>query len=41
VRTTGTAPPPDRLMTHLAIQEADDNGPVTWGEHVTDEQYNA
>jgi hypothetical protein len=29
-------------MTHIAIQEADENGsPVTWGEHVTDEQYNA
>jgi quercetin dioxygenase-like cupin family protein len=33
---------PNRLMTHIAIQEADDSGsPVTWGEHVTDEQYNA
>ena len=32
---------PDRFMTHLAIQEADDQGsPVTWGEHVTDEEYN-
>ena len=31
---------PDRFMTHLAIQEADDSGsPVTWGEHVTDEEY--
>jgi hypothetical protein len=28
-------------MTHIAIQEADENGsPVTWGEHITDEQYN-
>jgi hypothetical protein len=28
--------------THIAIQEADDTGsPVTWGEHVTDEHYNA
>jgi len=27
-------------MTHIAMQEADDSGsPVTWGEHVTDEQY--
>jgi hypothetical protein len=27
-------------MTHLAIQEADENGsPVTWGEHVTDAEY--
>jgi hypothetical protein len=29
-------------MTHIAIQEADDSGsPVSWGEHVTDEQYGA
>jgi quercetin dioxygenase-like cupin family protein len=33
---------PNRFMTHLAIQEADDSGsPVTWGEHVTDEEYRA
>lgn len=33
---------PDRLMTHIAMQEANDQGiPVTWGEHVTDEEYNA
>jgi quercetin dioxygenase-like cupin family protein len=31
---------PDRLMLHIAIQEADDSGsPVTWGEHVSDEEY--
>jgi quercetin dioxygenase-like cupin family protein len=31
---------PTRFMTHTAIQEADETGsPVTWGEHVTDEQY--
>ncbi len=31
---------PDRLMTHLAMQQADEGGrPVTWGEHVTDEEY--
>jgi quercetin dioxygenase-like cupin family protein len=31
---------PDRFMTHLAMHEADDQGsPVTWGEHVTDEEY--
>ena len=30
---------PNRLMTHIAIQEADGNGPVTWGRPVTDEQY--
>jgi quercetin dioxygenase-like cupin family protein len=33
---------PDRFMTHIAIQEVDDTGsPVTWGEHVTDEEYGA
>jgi quercetin dioxygenase-like cupin family protein len=33
---------PTRFMTHIAMQEADDTGsPVTWGEHVTDEQYGA
>ena len=33
---------PNRFMTRIAIQEADENGsPVTWGEHVTDDQYNA
>jgi hypothetical protein len=33
---------PNRFMTHLAMQEADDSGsPVTWGEHVTDEEYGA
>jgi quercetin dioxygenase-like cupin family protein len=33
---------PDRFMTHIAMQEADDSGsPVTWGEHVTDEEYDA
>jgi hypothetical protein len=33
---------PDRFMTHIAIQEADESGsPVTWGEHVTDEEYGA
>jgi quercetin dioxygenase-like cupin family protein len=32
---------PTRFMAHLAIQEADDSGnPVTWGQHVTDEEYN-
>ncbi len=31
---------PDRFMTHLAMQEVDDEGiSVTWGEHVTDEEY--
>jgi quercetin dioxygenase-like cupin family protein len=31
---------PNRLMTHVAIQEADDEGSVvTWREHVTDEEY--
>jgi quercetin dioxygenase-like cupin family protein len=33
---------PDRFMVHLAIQEADESGsPVSWGEHVTDEEYDA
>ena len=33
---------PTRFMTHLAMQEADDSGsPVTWDEHVTDEEYGA
>lgn len=33
---------PTRFMAHLAIQEADDSGsPVTWGEHVTDDEYSA
>jgi quercetin dioxygenase-like cupin family protein len=31
---------PDRFMTHIAMQQADEEGSaVTWGEHVTDEQY--
>jgi quercetin dioxygenase-like cupin family protein len=31
---------PNRFMTHLAMQEADDSGsPVNWGEPVSDEQY--
>jgi quercetin dioxygenase-like cupin family protein len=31
---------PTRLMTHVAMQQADDEGNVvTWGQHVTDEQY--
>jgi quercetin dioxygenase-like cupin family protein len=33
---------PDRFMTHLAIQEVGNDGnPATWGDHVTDEEYNA
>ena len=29
-------------MPHVAIQEADESGgPVTWGEHVTDDEYGA
>jgi quercetin dioxygenase-like cupin family protein len=33
---------PTRFMAHLAIQEADDSGsPVTWGQHVTDDEYSA
>ena len=31
---------PNRFMTHVAMQQADDDGSVvTWGEHVTDEEY--
>ena len=33
---------PTRFMTHLAMQDVDDQGSaVTWGEHVTDEEYGA
>jgi quercetin dioxygenase-like cupin family protein len=33
---------PDRLMTHLAMLEVDDNGnSATWGEHVSDDEYTA
>ena len=33
---------PNRFMTHMAMQEADDEGsPVAWGEHVSDEEYGA
>jgi quercetin dioxygenase-like cupin family protein len=33
---------PGRLMTHLAMHQADDTGSyVTWGEPVDDEQYSA
>ena len=33
---------PDRLMTHLAMLEVDENGnSATWGEHVTDAEYQA
>jgi quercetin dioxygenase-like cupin family protein len=31
---------PTRVMTHIAMQQADDAGNlVTWGDHVTDEEY--
>jgi quercetin dioxygenase-like cupin family protein len=33
---------PDRFMTHIAMQQVDESGsPVTWGEHVTDDEYTA
>ena len=33
---------PSHFMTHVAIQLADESGsPVTWGEHVSDEEYGA
>jgi hypothetical protein len=39
-RSTGSAS--NRFMTHLAMQEVDEQGsPVEWGEHVTDEEYGA
>ena len=28
-----------RVMTHLAIQESDGNGPVTWSDPVSDADY--
>jgi quercetin dioxygenase-like cupin family protein len=32
----------NRFMAHIAMQEAGDSGsPVTWGEHVSDEEYSA
>jgi quercetin dioxygenase-like cupin family protein len=30
---------PTTAMTHIAIQEALNGSPVTWTEHVTDQQY--
>ena len=30
---------PTASLTHIAIQEAQNGSPVTWMEHVTDEQY--
>jgi quercetin dioxygenase-like cupin family protein len=33
---------PDRFMAHIAMQEVDEEGSqVTWGEHVSDEEYAA
>jgi quercetin dioxygenase-like cupin family protein len=33
---------PNRFMTHLAIQPVDEEGTaITWGEHVSDEDYSA
>jgi quercetin dioxygenase-like cupin family protein len=33
---------PTRFMTHVAMQQADDAGNfVTWGDHVTNEEYSA
>ncbi len=33
---------PDRFMTHIAIQQVDQAGSaVTWGAHVSDEEYSA
>ena len=34
--------PPDRFMTHLAMHQVDDQGnAVSWGEHVTEDEYGA
>jgi quercetin dioxygenase-like cupin family protein len=33
---------PNRFMTHIGMQEVDKTGSsATWGDHVTDEEYNA
>jgi quercetin dioxygenase-like cupin family protein len=33
---------PTRFMTHLAMLEVGEDGiPATWGDHVTDEEYDA
>ena len=33
---------PDRFMAHIAIHQNDETGsPVSWGRHVTDEEYSA
>jgi quercetin dioxygenase-like cupin family protein len=33
---------PNRFMTHIGMQEVDETGSsATWGDHVTDEEYNA
>ena len=33
---------PNRFMTHLAMQDVDDQGnAATWGDHVSDEEYGA
>jgi quercetin dioxygenase-like cupin family protein len=33
---------PDRFMAHIAMQESDDSGSaVTWGRHVTTDEYGA
>lgn len=31
---------PNRFMTHIAMQQNDESGsPVTWGRHITNEEY--
>jgi quercetin dioxygenase-like cupin family protein len=33
---------PNRFMTHIAMLEVDDDGnPATWGDHVTEDEYDA
>ena len=42
IRSTLHGAAPNRFMAHIAIHQHDESGsPVTWGEHVTDEQYTA
>ena len=32
---TGTGPAADHFLTHLSVTD----GPLSWGEHVTDDEY--
>ena len=39
VKSTGTAPGPNNVMEHVAMQESLDGKHVEWLEKVSDEQY--